>query len=75
MRNEGCRPIGLVPSVPLAIHLAFSLGRGQIRMRGGSGICRDENPRRYWAMIAAHAPILTVSFLLIYLGLFGNEST
>jgi len=26
-------------------------------------------------MIAAHAPILTVSFLLIYLGLFGNEST
>jgi hypothetical protein len=67
--------IGLVPFVPLAIQLAFSLGRGQIRMRGGSVIRRDENPRRYWTMIAAHAPILTVSFLLIYLGLFGNKPT
>lgn len=65
--------IGLIPFVPLAIQVALSLARGQIRMRGGSAIRRDENPRRYWTMIAAHGPILAVSSILIYLGLFSGK--
>ncbi len=64
----------LVLSIPLAIQLAFSLGRGQIRMRGGSVIRRDENPWRYWAMIAAQVPVLTVIFWFIF-GLFGGKPT
>ena len=64
--------IGLIPAVPAVIQLVFMLGRGQIRLRGGSVIRRDENPGRYWGIVALHVPLLAISFRFIYYGLSGS---
>ncbi len=65
--------IGLIPFLPLSIQLVLILGRGQVSLRGGSVIRWDENSRRYWAIVATHIPVLTVSLVLIYLGFFGGR--
>jgi hypothetical protein len=40
--------------------VAQAIGTGQVRMRGGSLLRREDNPRSFWLGVAVHIPMLAI---------------
>jgi Mn2+/Fe2+ NRAMP family transporter len=60
---------GLIVCLALGWQTAKAIGTGEMPMRGGWVIRRDENPRLFWCTVTASIPMLVICTWLGLLGL------